>query len=356
MNPELRPANLGEILDRTASLYRSRFLVFVGIAAVPAGGILLFAAGVFLLSAWIGTTDRTMAAVLGLAVVGLVMLAVPVCVALTALGSGALSHAASQAFLGERITIRGAYQAAWSRGWRYVGLLSIEILFLAVIPVTAWVLIFVILFVLAALGRRATGGGFGDFNSGPNAVLLIMGVALVGYFFWMLLRICLAFSASVVEQSGAWASLKRANSLSKGTRGRILVLYLLRGALSWIVSLVLTVPVIIVLSLVPQLNTPQHQQTMGALMLFLFYGSSFASQAFTNPVSGIALMLVYYDQRIRKEAFDIEWMMREAGMEAGPASAVKTALTLPVMEGALPRSESEPQLDNAQQSASGESS
>jgi hypothetical protein len=356
MNLELRPANLGEILDRTASLYRTRFLVFVGIAAIPAGGLLLFAAGVFLLSAWIGTTDPAMAVVLGLAVAGLVLVAIPVCLGLTALGSGALSHAASQAFLGERITIRGAYGAAWNRGWRYVGLLSIEILFLAVIPVTAWILIFVVLFVLAALGRRAVGGGFGDFSSGPSAVLLIVGTGLVAYFFWMLLRICLAFSASVVEQSGAWASLKRANSLSKGTRGRILVLYLLRATLSWIVSLVLTVPIIIVLSLVPQLNTPQHQQTMGALMLFLFYGASFASQAFTKPVSGIALMLVYYDQRIRKEAFDIEWMMREAGMETEPVRTAETALQVPAAEADLPRSQNEPQLGDAQQSATGESS
>jgi hypothetical protein len=32
----LRPMNLGEILDRTIQIYRSRFLVFVGIAALPA--------------------------------------------------------------------------------------------------------------------------------------------------------------------------------------------------------------------------------------------------------------------------------------------------------------------------------
>ncbi len=106
MNLQLRPANLGEILDRTASLYRSRFLVFVGIAAIPSGGVLFFAAAGFLLSAWIGATDPATTALLGLAILGLVLLAVPVCLGLTALGSGAISHASSQAFLGERITIR----------------------------------------------------------------------------------------------------------------------------------------------------------------------------------------------------------------------------------------------------------
>ncbi|KAA6458723.1 hypothetical protein DYQ86_19435 [Acidobacteria bacterium AB60] len=327
MTLQLRPANLGEILDRTAALYRARFLVFVGIAAIPSGSVLFFAAVGFLLSAWIGSADPGAAFMLGLAILGVVVLAVPVCLGLTALGSGAISHAANLAFLGERTSIRGAYAAAWNKGWRYVGLLSLEVLFLAIVPFTAWVLIVGGLAVLAALGRR-TGGGFGQYVTLQSALLLTVGLGLVGYFVWMLLRICLAFSASVVEERGAWSALKRATSLSKGTRGRMLVLYLLCAALSWVVATVMTVPVMVGISLIPQLNTPQHQQTLGALFLFLMYGASFASQAFIKPVSGIALMLFYYDQRIRKEAFDIEWMMREAGMEA--------PLTMPVSPDARP--------------------
>jgi hypothetical protein len=36
MRANLRPMNLGEILDRTFEIYRARFLVFAGIAALPA--------------------------------------------------------------------------------------------------------------------------------------------------------------------------------------------------------------------------------------------------------------------------------------------------------------------------------
>jgi hypothetical protein len=329
MTLQLRPANLGEILDRTAALYRSRFLVFVGIGAVPAGGLLFFAAGAFLLSARASSADPALAAVMGLAIFAVVLIAIPVCLALTALGSGAMSHASSQAFLGEPITIRGSYKAAWKRGWRYVGLLSLETLFLAIIPFTAWFVIVAGLAVLAAMSGGKGGRVTGDWTSAPSLLLLGFGLALIVYFFWMLLRICLAFSACVVEQIGVWASLKRATALSKGTRGRILVLYLLCVALSWIVSLVLTVPIIVVLSLIPQMNTPQHQQSMGAMYLFLVYGASFASQAFTKPVSGIAMMLFYYDQRIRKEGFDIEWMMREAGMVLEAAPPLEAAPWMP---------------------------
>jgi hypothetical protein len=33
-----------------------------------------------------------------------------------------------------------------------------------------------------------------------------------------------------------------------------------------------------------------------------------------GPVFPIALTLLYYDQRIRKDGFDIEWMLQSAGL------------------------------------------
>ncbi|MGB0063314.1 MAG: hypothetical protein WBP85_02620, partial [Terracidiphilus sp.] len=40
MQAALRPMNLGEILDRTFEIYRKRFLLFIGIAALPAAAML----------------------------------------------------------------------------------------------------------------------------------------------------------------------------------------------------------------------------------------------------------------------------------------------------------------------------
>src|ERR1700691_298809 len=41
METNLRPMSLGEILDRTAQLYRTHFLLFAGISAVYAGVLLV---------------------------------------------------------------------------------------------------------------------------------------------------------------------------------------------------------------------------------------------------------------------------------------------------------------------------
>jgi hypothetical protein len=47
----------------------------------------------------------------------------------------------------------------------------------------------------------------------------------------------------------------------------------------------------------------------------------FLINAFIGPIYAIGLTLFYYDQRIRKEGFDIEWMMQAAGLAPAPSAA-----------------------------------
>ncbi len=145
-----------------------------------------------------------------------------------------------------------------------------------------------------------------------------MVIALVGYCIWMLLRLSLAFPACVVEQIGATSALKRSISLSRGTKGRIFLLYLLGTVLNYLLTMAFTIPAIIVIALVPGASNPKYAQTAGTVMMLVIYGASFAIQALTKPVYGIALMLFYYDQRIRQEGFDIELLMQRAGLVAPP--------------------------------------
>ena len=101
-------------------------------------------------------------------------------------------------------------------------------------------------------------------------------------------------------------------------------------------TLAITIPAIIVIALVPGANTPQYAQTAGTVMLIIIYGSAFAIQALTKPVYGIALMLFYYDQRIRHEGFDIELLMQRAGLIAPPPPPPSTETWPPSI---LPRAQ-----------------
>jgi hypothetical protein len=329
----LGPSSLGEILDRTAQIYRSRFLVFFGIAAIPAGVVLVCAAGVFLFSAWSGSGAAKALGPEAQAAIGIafflcaVLLFLPLCIGATALGMAALSQAASAAFLGETITIREACKAVWKRGWRYIWLFVLEVLIIGVAPFVWCVVVGVVVGVVAALAKQPGG----DMSAVSSALLLVLMAVAGAYAVWMLLRLCLAFPACVVEQLAVWPALKRASSLSKGTRLRMLLLYVLGAILGWLLAMLLSLPVMFIVFLFPGANSPQHEQTVGMIFLFTFYGASFAVQALTKPVYGIALMLFYYDQRIRNEGFDIEWMMRQAGMVAAPAPEPEAAPWMPAV-------------------------
>jgi hypothetical protein len=48
---------------------------------------------------------------------------------------------------------------------------------------------------------------------------------------------------------------------------------------------------------------------------------SIGGQVALQPLPWVALVLFYYDQRIRKEGFDIEMMMEQAGLTQPPTAA-----------------------------------
>jgi hypothetical protein len=312
MDEPFHPSTLSEILDRTAQLYRARFLVFLGIAFIPTAALLVPVVAAFLFVAWTGTHPSDMAVgvvgVVGMIAVGLV--ALPIFVGVSALASAAMNHTASRAILGQSTTIRDAYKAVWPRGWHYIGLYLIEILAVWVAPLAAWIALLLLSAALKTAG--IDGGGFLAF------LIFVVVIGLIAYGVWMSLRLSLAFPACVIEQCGVFAAFKRSSTLSRGTKRRIVLLYLLIMALATILTLAIMVPLIIAMSLLPGINSPEHEQAFGTAAVFIVYGSRFVIQAFTRPVSGIALMLFYYDQRIRQEAFDIEWMMLKAGLIVPP--------------------------------------
>lgn len=326
MNERLHPLILSEILDRTAQLYRSRFLVFLGIGLIPAGTIFVFAAGGFALIAWIGANVRNGTgnadALIWIFLTLLLIVVVPAGLAASALGAAAMSDASARLFLGETITIRNAYKAAWKRGWRYIGLYFLQGLAVAGAPG--------VLLVLAVTGMTINRTISGAANEGSALLggLTFLLVLVLGIFaVWMLLRLCLAFPACVVEQVGPWNALKRGVRLSDGTRLRILLLYVLGLVLNQVLAMGVTVPAAFVIALVPGLQGQAHAETAGTIVLFVIWGAFFVVKAVTKPIYGIALTLFYFDQRIRKEGFDIEWMMQQAGMVAVSAPQPESAPT-----------------------------
>ena len=330
MDETLHPSTLSEILDRTLQIYRRHFLVFAGLAAAPYVAVLVPVC-IFLLpvGGWLGTpTPGKLPDTGSLILMALgVLVAAPVWLAATALATGALTHAASHAYFGEGTTIRGAWNEAWVRGWRYTGLYLVEVLLIWVAPVFVW---FLLVMGGAGIAAAARSSGLGSTIAllwGITTALLVP--ALVAYGLWMLLRLALAFPACVVERIGVSAALRRGPALSRGTKGRIFLLYLLGGVINYLLTLAIMLPMTMVVALIPGLQDAQHARAATMVMFVAVYGMAIGAQALTKPVYAIALVLFYFDQRIRQEGFDVEWMMLRAGL-------VVPAPTQPVLQPWIP--------------------
>jgi hypothetical protein len=314
MNETLRPSTLGEILDRTAQLYRRNFWVFAGVGALPIG--VMVAIGVPTAAIWavfFSSLTRGRYELNGiLAVVFFVILlvAIPVYIAACVFSVAGLTQAAASAYRGEKPAIRAALKSVGPGFWRYLCFLVLQGILVALIPLAIAVAVAgpLIYFASHAGAGIAAGAAIGF-------VVFLIIAAAVGAMVWLALSYSMGLAACVVEQKSAWESLQRSWKLSQGTRGRIFVLFLLVAALAMVLSMIGYIPFLIIVGVSTAAgNSAQDATTALVAAELLNFLVNFCVQTLLAPVSWIALVLFYFDQRIRKEGYDIEWMMALAGM------------------------------------------
>lgn len=314
MSETLRPSTLGEILDRTFQIYRNRFWRFVGIGALPLLVALLvgLAAGVLLAIPGIagGLHSNPMTFVRVAVVVLVYVIVLPVYLGAYASSAAGITEGTILAQRGEAFTVRGALRNARHRFWTYFWYLLLQCSLAVLAPAcAAGALIAPLIYLISR-----SGSGFGSaFFFGVLAVAL--GTAAFGLMVWLFLSFAMGMAACVVEKKKAWESLKRSWHLSSGTRGRIFVLYLLMFALALVIvmmSYFVAVLLVALASLAGQSATVMV--VMAAIAAVVYLIGVFGSQIALLPLPWIALTLFYFDQRIRKEGYDIEWMMQQAGL------------------------------------------
>jgi hypothetical protein len=314
METTLRPLTLGEILDRTAHLYRSNFLLFAGISSVYAGVLLVLSL------AEIGVQEllrinHMNSQILWATVVGALVMW-PIVAIVGGFAVAANNRAVSRVHLGEPATIRGAYGSILPRWGRYLWLMTITttVIWLPFGLLYAGYTVFIFRYVKPT-GILSQGPAHRD----PQALLVFalvtfaFGLVLLGavvYAILMGLRYSLAVPAAVVEDLPARKAIRRSIALSKGSRGRIFLLGLLVVAIQ------------VGLGLITQLfffiATFKHKGNLPVEMRALQQVIAFLTNTFVGPIYATGFTLFYYDQRVRKEGYDIEWMMKTAGL-AGPS-------------------------------------
>ncbi len=312
---ELRPLSLGEVLDRTFALYRSRFWLFATIAAVSASAQVVVQA-VSLATAHSLVRRVALAApdspspVLALhtfigAQIG-TWIAALVFFLVSAIANAATTLALSEVYLNRSAGAGQALAVAFRRWYRWIGIglwLVGSMLWIFLIALTAGGL-------LAVYGARVHNNSLVVLG-GVFVFAAVFGGLPAGFVLY--LRNCLAIPAAVVETLGVRAAMRRSKALAAGTKGRIFVVLLIAGVLYMVVG-VLESPASLLLVFAPK---QEHYLAQALTLVITFLGHTVVA-----PIGLIGLTLLYFDQRVRKEALDLQLLL-EGSRTAGVLPAAQ---------------------------------
>lgn len=295
-NADLRPMTLGEVLDRTFNLYKNHFWLFVGIAALPFSLLLIVQVGIAAVSSAAANAPVARATPFSPGAIGGMIGGGALVMVLYFLMIGA-AHAAtvfavSDLYLSRPTSIRGSFERV---GWKVLRVLLIFIL-MGLILIVGFVIVAMLGFAIRS--PALIGLGF---------ILLIAPVVI------LMCRMAVSIPAAMLEDLGAVRAMERSVHLTKDHVMQIFVIFLLVVVATYVAILVLQMPLLILM----MASTLAHKTPSFGLQV-LQQLAAFVSQVLVGPIGTIAFSLMYYNLRVRKEAFDIQHLMASMTSNSAP--------------------------------------
>ena len=295
---EIYPMGIGEILDRSFRLLRKHFLLFFIILMIPQGTFFLANKGMEVYVQGGVQQGMSPGMVVGYAVA--VLLAVVIMMIIQFWAQGALIYAVSETYLGHETSIGRSYGAMRSRLGRLLGTMFLMGFLIMLVPALLGVVSAILIPQLTAMGLGGSTGGI------VFAVLMLAGVV---WFFHVLLNWLLVDKVVVLEGEGWRSALRRSKELMntrtepgfwrrpKNKAGLILIL----GALIGVgIHLLFQTPGLITHWLMP---TSTMGQTIQEIL-------NVVATSLATVFTAIAMILYYYDIRLRSEGFDLKMMAK----------------------------------------------
>ncbi|MFH8771635.1 glycerophosphoryl diester phosphodiesterase membrane domain-containing protein [Streptomyces sp. NPDC017958] len=310
----LRPLGVGEILDGAVSTMRTYWRTVLGISLTVS---VLTQLSVILLQGLVLNDSETTSALNDrsatpseiLQAVGAVMAGTGLVAVITVVGTivatALLTTVTSRAVLGKPVSTAEAWRDARSQVPKLFGLL----LLLGLIT-------FGVLLCGALPGILvAVAGG----NEGAGIAVVVLGlVAAAVVAVWLTVRFSLASPALMLERQSVVKSMRRSAKLVRGSWWRVLGIQLLAGLIANIVSSLVVIPFALIAAAVSGdgmggLFAPDAQSPGWSFLIISGIGSVIGTMI-TLPINAGVTVLLYIDQRIRREALDLE-LARAAGVQ-----------------------------------------
>lgn len=293
----LRPLGVGEILDGAMSTVRKHWRTALGLSFGIAAVQQTATAAVQL---WQYERPHDVLPIVA------TFATYPVGILLGIIATGLLTVVVSKAILGEDVTLGTAWASARPMLGRLAG-----VTFLTMLVTLGIVLLSALPLIAVAVGGSPS----------PAVVLLLclpilasMPVAI-----WVSVQLSLAAPALMLEKQGVMAALARSRRLVRGSWWRIFGINLLGEILVSIVAGIIALPFVLIGFALTIGDTSAAAGPFGLgsgespLMVLVTSIGGVLAATLTIPVLAGINVLLYVDQRIRREALDIE-LARAAGL------------------------------------------
>lgn len=304
----LAPLGAGDLIDRAVRLYRRHLFVLIRIAAPPviivAAGWILFtisARRVFVTSE---TTDLVLYVLLLIASV-VIMLAGYLFM-LVVMG-GATRTLVAHLLRNEPVTARATYNAVRARFWGLLGASLIVLIWIAAsltAAFIAWEIVAgIILFGVALLAAIAP--TWLPVVIGVGGVLIATALAL-WVFFFVVGRVAYVPQVMLVEGKRVFAAVGRSFALARGNVRRLMAMTLFTTFATYSALMILLIP----LGWYGYLSgvDPWNSEQWPAWYAIAYSVLGPLSSIVLTPVWMLGLSLLYVDERVRHEGYDIELM------------------------------------------------
>ena len=296
--PDLKPMSTGDLLDRTARMYRLHLRPMLAILLVPTLGMFPF-------EAWLARKYGVWIRVQ----IGLDPLAVPLFTLFLLISNSAyvIGGAALIHYLSQRCMARPS--GVWSSYRRTLGS-ALTISWVSFLVSLLWCGPVAMVSAIGLTGVIYGGTWWWYYLSltGVHLVIVVIG-ALVGLF-----RLSLAPIIVVIEKAPWTRALRRSWSLMRHNTWRAVVIFIFAGAASWAVSFVFWIPAYVLEAWRPG----AFEGIWGTAELQL-------TEWVSSPFYTIAFVLLYFDTLIRREALDLDLLtsnLKISGVAADAAPKV----------------------------------
>jgi hypothetical protein len=304
----LAPLGAGDLIDRAVRLYRRHLFVLIRTAAPPVivatGGSIL--GWLLLRRAFLTSDTAEMFLVFMLSAASFVVMFLGYLFTLVVMG-GATRTLVAHLLRNDAVTARATYSAVRSRFWALMGASLIVLVWVSIAFVAVFMVWYILLGIIsfAVILLATTTFFIVPAIFGVIALLLDTFLALVAFFF-IVGRVAYVPQVLLVEGKGVFESFSRSFSLARGNVRRLIVMTVFTTFATNSALMILVIPLgwygyITGVDLFNSSNWPAWYT-----VAYNVLGS--LSSILLTPVWMLGLSLLYVDERVRHEGYDIELM------------------------------------------------